>query len=86
MKTNLEIAKEVINGQWGNGKDRINRLAKAGYNYKDVQAIVNTLLNGSVTEEQSANIPVITGNKTLEVTVNLSEYSAIKLNFEVGNG
>ena len=39
-----EIAKEVINGKWGNGADRKNRLEKAGYNYNEVQKKVNTLL------------------------------------------
>lgn len=45
-KTNLEIAKEVIKGKWGNGTARRNALEKAGYNYKEVQAIVNRLLKG----------------------------------------
>lgn len=39
-----EIAKEVIKGKWGNGKDRENRLIKAGYNYSEVQKRVNQLL------------------------------------------
>ena len=38
-----EIAKEVIAGNWGNGDDRKNRLAKAGYDYGTVQAKVNQL-------------------------------------------
>ena len=40
-----EVAKEVINGLWGNGADRKDRLTKAGYNYKEVQARVNALLS-----------------------------------------
>lgn len=39
-----EIAKEVINGIWGNGQDRKNRLASAGYNPSEVQKRVNQLL------------------------------------------
>ena len=39
-----EIAKEVIQGKWGNGADRKNRLEKAGYNYNEVQKKVNMLL------------------------------------------
>lgn len=39
-----EIAKEVINGKWGNGTDRKTALVNAGYNYDDVQAKVNELL------------------------------------------
>ncbi len=38
------IAKEVINGKWGNGDHRRNRLTAAGYDYNTVQAKVNTLL------------------------------------------
>ncbi len=40
-KTNEQIADEVIAGKWGNGSDRKARLEKAGYNYNEVQAIVN---------------------------------------------
>jgi N-acetylmuramoyl-L-alanine amidase CwlA len=38
------IAREVIQGKWGNGQDRKNRLTKAGYNYAEVQKKVNQLL------------------------------------------
>ena len=46
-KSNDEIATEVINGVWGNGDDRKNRLTQAGYNYDDIQAIVNNRLGVS---------------------------------------
>ena len=36
-KTVEELANEVINGLWGNGEDRKNRLTNAGYNYKEVR-------------------------------------------------
>lgn len=49
-KTNTEIAKEVIEGKWGNGYTRKNRLTKAGYDYKAVQAIVNQMLNTATSE------------------------------------
>lgn len=42
-KSNEQIAKEVLNGDWGNGQDRVNRLTKAGYDYNAIQAIVNRL-------------------------------------------
>lgn len=45
-KTNEEIAKEVIQGLWGNGAERKRRLEEAGYNYSEVQAIVNKILLG----------------------------------------
>lgn len=43
-KTIDEIAKEVIQGLWGNGKERKDRLTKAGYNYSKVQKRVNDLI------------------------------------------
>lgn len=39
-----EVAKEVIRGDWGNGKERKQRLTTAGYDYASVQAKVNELL------------------------------------------
>ena len=39
-----EIAREVIQGLWGNGQDRKNRITKAGYDYSAVQKRVNELL------------------------------------------
>lgn len=39
-----QVAKDVINGKYGNGKERIDKLTKAGYNYKEVQKVVNSLL------------------------------------------
>lgn len=41
-----EIAKEVIDGKWGNGSERRANLTDAGYNYAMVQAKVNELLKG----------------------------------------
>lgn len=43
-KSNEEIANEVINGAWGNGEDRKNRLTQAGYDYRAIQDIVNAKL------------------------------------------
>lgn len=43
-KSNEEIADEVIAGKWSNGDDRERRLTAAGYNYNEVQAIVNKKL------------------------------------------
>ena len=39
-----EIAKEVIQGKWGNGADRKKSLEAAGYDYNAVQKCVNELL------------------------------------------
>ena len=47
------IADEVIAGKWGNGEDRKNKLSRAGYNYSEVQALVNQKLTGSSTSSKS---------------------------------
>lgn len=39
-----QVAKDVIKGKYGNGKERIDKLTKAGYNYEEVQRVVNSLL------------------------------------------
>ena len=38
------LAREVINGSWGNGNDRYQRLTAAGFDYDAVQARVNEML------------------------------------------
>lgn len=43
-KSTNQVAKEVIDGKWGNGQDRVNRLTKAGYNPVTIQAEVNRRL------------------------------------------
>ncbi len=43
-KSNTEIAKEVIQGKWGNGAERKKRLENAGYDYAAVQKEVERLL------------------------------------------
>jgi N-acetyl-anhydromuramyl-L-alanine amidase AmpD len=44
-KSITEIAQEVIQGKWGNGTDRKNKLTSAGYDYAAVQSVVNRLLS-----------------------------------------
>lgn len=51
-KSITTIAKEVIDGKWGNGTARKTALTKAGYNYNEVQAEVNKLLK----EAKSATV------------------------------
>lgn len=45
-KSNAEVAREVVDGKWGKGDDRKKRLTDAGYDYLDVQRIVNHIING----------------------------------------
>lgn len=53
------IADEVIAGKWGNGEDRKNKLSRAGYNYSEVQALVNQKLAGSSTSSNKKSIDTI---------------------------
>lgn len=84
LKSNLVIAKEVLEGKWGNGGERKKKLAEAGYNYDDIQGIVNALLNDTPEEPISVE-PVfeIKGTEIMEVDVNLNQYKGIKLTFKV---
>lgn len=43
-QSNLSIAYEVIDGKWGNGQERINRLTAAGYDFNTIQDMVNEIL------------------------------------------
>ena len=51
-KTVTELVDEVLDGKWGNGTERRQRLTKAGYDYDAVQDAVNERLSNkkSVTE------------------------------------
>lgn len=60
-KSNEQIADEVIAGQWGNGEDRRNRLASAGYDPDAVQAIVNARLQPSRKSDEQVAAEVIRG-------------------------
>ena len=43
-KTVKELAQEVIDGKWGNGQTRIDKLTAAGYDATEVQAKVDLML------------------------------------------
>lgn len=43
-KTVDDIAKEVIQGKWGNGSERKEKLMAAGYDYSAIQKRVNEML------------------------------------------
>lgn len=84
MKGNLDIAKEVLEGKWGNGADRKQRITEAGYNYEDVQGIVNALLTDTQYEEPKEEVNLeILGTEYLDIDVNLNQYKGIKLTFKV---
>ena len=49
-QSDLQVAYDVIDGRYGNGQDRINRLRAAGYDAAYIQSIVNAIL-----KQQDAN-------------------------------
>ena len=54
-KTVDELAAEVLDGKWGNGGEREQRLTAAGYDYEAVQARVNAI----VAEKQSKSLDAV---------------------------
>lgn len=63
MKTELQIAQEVMTGKWGAGKDREKRIWDAGYDYNVVQAMVNRMIK--------------TGKPIQEIEVNMNDCSGL---------
>ena len=50
------VAQEVLQGLWGNGQERYDRLANAGYDAQAVQDRVNSILNGEYTQSNYTNL------------------------------
>ena len=48
LKSIDEIAREVLDGKWGNGAPRKKALKEAGYDYKLVQDRVNEIMTGKI--------------------------------------
>ena len=44
----IQVAKDVIKGKYGNGQTRKNNLIRAGYDYNRIQGLVNKILRGEV--------------------------------------
>ena len=76
-KSISEIAKEVIAGKWGNGDDRKNRLAAAGYDYATVQAKVNEMLGAKPVAKPV--VDAITVGDTVKVKSGATDYNGTKL-------
>lgn len=56
-----ELAREVINGLWGNKQERYDKLTAAGYSYEDVQARVNEILYKTAKTDREIALEVIVG-------------------------
>ena len=53
-KTVSELAQEVLDGKWGNGQERKEKLTQAGYDYNLVQTEVNKLASPKKSNEEIA--------------------------------
>ena len=69
MKSNLDIANEVLNGKWGVGETRKQKITKAGYDYNTIQAMVNEMIK--------------TGKPIKEITLKGKECCGYIINIEV---
>jgi hypothetical protein len=78
MKTNQEIAQEILAGKWGNGAERRERLTAAGYNYNDVQSIVNAMVYGDPLPVQAAE-PEQPARKTMNIEYDPEQYDGIEI-------
>ena len=77
QKTNYEIACEVLDGKWGNGMERKERLEQAGYTYSAIQSIVNVLVNDRNREAAQGNF-----ERFLTVEIDLDAYDGLNLKFK----
>ena len=59
LKSVETIAQEVIEGKWGSGTSRKTKLTNAGYNYTEVQAMVNKILKKNNNTTINSNLPII---------------------------
>ena len=55
-KSNDELATEVIEGKWGNGQERKDRLTAKGYDYNAIQSIVNQRLGATPKENTTTYV------------------------------
>jgi len=86
-KSITEIAEEVIDGKWGNGSDRFNRLNKAGYSAEQVQSKVNQLMTKPKPKKTIAQMAqeLIEGkhgngheNRRKSLGISASEYTKVR--------
>lgn len=78
MKTDYQIAIEVLAGQWGNGEERKQKLTAAGYDYAAVQKIVNDLVASGYVPPSGAPDPK--EPELLEVDFDTLKYKGIQIN------
>lgn len=82
--TSRSLAKEVIEGKWGNDAERIRRLTEAGYNATHIQDVVNQMyINGEVEDILTGNSQPPKETTTHEnikvIEIDTNEYDGLKI-------
>ena len=82
--TSRSLAKEVIEGKWGNDAERIRRLTEAGYNATHIQDVVNQMyINGEVEDILTGNSQSQKETTTPEnlkvIEIDTNEYDGLKI-------
>ena len=89
MKDNYTVAVEVIAGLYGNGEERKQKLQELGYNFKEIQNLVNTLVYDGMTGAEAAarlkNQPSSDpapgpGSEYLQIEYDSAKYKGIVVN------
>lgn len=86
MKDNYTVAVEVIAGLYGNGEERKQKLTELGYNFKEIQNLVNTLVYDGMTGSEAAarlkNQPASDSGDSeyLQIEYDNSKYKGIIVN------
>lgn len=79
-KSNEQVANEVLQGLWGNGDDRKNKLTAAGYDYNAIQSIVNSKVSKPTVSKPvySKGAKIVLNNKPLYATATSSRTTTHK--------
>ena len=84
LKSVLDVAREVLDGKWGNGAERKERLTAAGYDYDAVQSEVNRLCKANTKTVDELAREVIQGkwgtglNRKQRLTAAGYDYNAVQ--------
>ncbi len=75
-KSAADIADEIIKGNYGNGAERQKKIEEQGYNYREVQDIVNAKLKGTYNGSTSTSAGTTTGTGTASGTTGSTNTSS----------
>ena len=58
MATPAEIVAEVLQGKWGNGDTRKQKLKEAGYSWIEIQSLINLKYNGRPVQASNEELAI----------------------------